>query len=90
MPPSGYGVSGHRNTGTGTEGYFSGHNAYTLSSVGRDGLSDKKANAGSSAAKEYGIGVKREVQVTTTGRNESEEELHSPQPWVKANSHWQQ
>ncbi|UPK91751.1 hypothetical protein LCI18_002686 [Fusarium solani-melongenae] len=90
MPPSGYGVSGHRNTGTGTEGYFSGHNAYTLSSVGRDGLSDNKASAGSSAAKEYGIGVKREVQITTTGRNESEEELHSPQPWVKANSHWQQ
>lgn len=90
MPPSGYGVSGHRNTGTGTEGYFSGHNAYTLSSVGRDGLSDKNASAGSSAAKEYGIGVKREVQITTTGRNESEEELHSPQPWVKANSHWQQ
>lgn len=85
MPPSGYGLSGPRNTAN-----FSGHNAYTLSSVGRDGLSDGKPSAGSGAAKEYGIGVKREVQITTTGRNESEEELHSPQPWVKANSHWQQ
>ncbi|RSM19195.1 hypothetical protein CDV31_001871 [Fusarium ambrosium] len=90
MPPSGYGLSAPRNTGTGTEGYFSGHNAYTLSSVGRDGMPDGKPSTGSGAAKEYGIGVKREVQITTTGRNESEEELHSPQPWVKANSHWQQ
>ncbi|KAF5005915.1 hypothetical protein FDECE_7673 [Fusarium decemcellulare] len=87
--PSDYGFSSPRTPMPGGDPYFSGRQGYSLSSVGRDNVIEGKRNdkqedkplPNPRSPGEFRVVIKREINVTSIERNESEEELRSPQPW---------
>ncbi|KAF7555098.1 hypothetical protein G7Z17_g2431 [Cylindrodendrum hubeiense] len=92
LRPSDYGSS-PRMPGPKSQTGFSAREAYTLSSIGRDEAVDvKKTGLNLSSSSDSKVGIRREtkweVKVTNVERNESEEELRSPELWNKGPRQW--
>ncbi|KAK7425045.1 hypothetical protein QQZ08_008321 [Neonectria magnoliae] len=89
--PSDYGLSSRHMGGSKNESYLPKGGAYTLSSVSRDGIAEGASDAEcgvrpSPSTNRFKVDVKREIKVTSSERNESEEELTSPGLWTKVST----